>query len=104
MGHNQFLELTILILIGEFSGSPTHLLVYHVHNNKDVFYRECPDGVRAITVGKPLQDDVPLVLVGGGSAIHAYDQTGTEVFWTAVGDRVTGLILVDYNNDGSNEV
>lgn len=87
-----------------FSGSPTHLLVYHVHDNKDIFYRECADGVRAITVGRPLQSNIPLVITGGSSAVHAFDHTGAEVFWTAVGDRITGLAVVDYNRDGFNEV
>lgn len=33
------------------TGTPTHVLAYHVHDNKDVFYIECQDGVKAITSG-----------------------------------------------------
>lgn len=45
-----------------------------------------------------------LVFVGGNSSVHGYDHNGCEMFWTAVGDVVTALILLDYNKDGMKEV
>lgn len=45
-----------------------------------------------------------LVFVGGNSSVHGYDHNGCEMFWTAVGDVVTALILLDYNKDGLKEV
>ena len=45
-----------------------------------------------------------ILMVGGNSSVHGYDHQGNEIFWTAVGDVVTSLILMDYNKDGSNEV
>lgn len=87
-----------------FTGTPTHVLAYHVHDNKDVFYIECQDGVKAITVGCFRDYKQPLVFVGGNSSVHGYDHNGKEMFWTAVGDVVTALILLDYNKDGLKEV
>lgn len=42
--------------------------------------------------------------MGGNSSIHGYNHTGEEVFWLAIGDIVTSIILMDYNNDGQNEL
>ncbi|EFA06343.1 Bardet-Biedl syndrome 2 protein homolog [Tribolium castaneum] len=85
-------------------GSETHILVYHVHDNKDVFYKECHDGVKAITLGGFRDGKMPIVMVGGNSSVHGFDHQGNEVFWTAVGDVVTSLILMDFDKDGSNEL
>lgn len=85
-------------------GTETHILAYHVHDNKDVFYQECPDGVKAITIGSFKEGKGQIVMVGGNSSVHGFDYQGNEVFWTAVGDVVTSLILMDYNKDGMNEV
>lgn len=87
-----------------FLGTATHILVYHVHDNKDIFYTECQDGVKAITVGYFRDRKAPIIFVGGNSSVHGYDHTGNEVFWTAVGDAVTSMILLDYNKDGLKEV
>lgn len=78
--------------------------MYHVHDNKDIFYKECVDGVKSITVGMFHDNKTGLIMVGGNSSVHAYDHKGEEVFWTAVGDAVTSMILMDYNKDGLNEV
>lgn len=80
------------------------MLAYHVHDNKDVFYIECQDGVKAITCGYFKDNTFPLVFVGGNSSVHGYDHNGKEMFWTVVGDVVTALILLDYNKDGMKEV
>ncbi|KAJ3649377.1 hypothetical protein Zmor_021125 [Zophobas morio] len=85
-------------------GTETHILAYHVHDNKDVFYTECPDGVKAITMGTFKDSKNQILMVGGNSSVHGYDHQGNEIFWTAVGDVVTSLILMDYNKDGSNEL
>lgn len=86
------------------SGTPTHVLAYHVHDNRDIFYKECQDGVKAVTLGNFSEFKTPLVLVGGNSSVHGFDHTGNEVFWTAVGDVVTCLTLLDFTKNGSNEV
>nr|XP_023024753.1 Bardet-Biedl syndrome 2 protein homolog [Leptinotarsa decemlineata] len=43
-------------------------------------------------------------MVGGNSSVHGYDHLGNEMFWTAIGDIVTSLTLMDYNKDSSNEL
>ncbi|XP_017768164.1 PREDICTED: Bardet-Biedl syndrome 2 protein-like [Nicrophorus vespilloides] len=85
-------------------GTPTHILAYHVHDNRDIFYKECPDGVRALTVGLFHDSKSPMVLSGGNSTVHGYDAVGNELFWLAIGDAVTSLILHDYNKDQTNEL
>ncbi|CAG9855973.1 unnamed protein product [Phyllotreta striolata] len=84
-------------------GTSSHVLAYQVHDNKDVFYRECADGVKSIAVGS-FKDLKTVVMVGGNSSVHGYDHEGNEIFWTAVGDIVTSIIFMDYNKDGLNEL
>lgn len=85
-------------------GTETHILAYHVHDNKDIFYKECPDGAKSIAVGFFRDVKNPILMVGGNSSVHGYDHEGNEIFWSAVGDVVTSIIMMDYNKDGSNEV
>ncbi|KAG5882214.1 hypothetical protein JTB14_024725 [Gonioctena quinquepunctata] len=84
-------------------GTSSHILVYHVHDNKDIFYKECPDGVKSIVFGT-FKESKSIVMVGGNSSVHGYDHSGNEVFWTAIGDIVASLVLMDYNKDNSNEL
>lgn len=79
-------------------------MAYHVHDNKDIFYKECPDGVKSTTVGLFQGSKSPIIMVGGNSSVHGYDYLGNEIFWTAIGDTITSIILMDYKTDGSNEV
>ncbi|KAL1501189.1 hypothetical protein ABEB36_006566 [Hypothenemus hampei] len=67
-------------------GTATNILVYDVHDNRDLFFKECEDGVRCVTVGNG-----QMILVGGNSSVHGYDHLGNDVFWIAVGDCVTSL-------------
>ncbi|KAK9872406.1 hypothetical protein WA026_017865 [Henosepilachna vigintioctopunctata] len=85
-------------------GTSSHILAYHVHDNRDVFYKECPDGVKAVTIGNFGDVKFPLLLVGGNSAIHGYNHEGNEIFWTAIGDSITSMILMDYNKDSLDEL
>lgn len=98
----QFLpddEKDVLII-----GTETNVLAYHVHDNKDVFFKECPDGVKSLALGSFRDHKTQILMVGGNSSVHGYNHKGEEVFWTAVGDVVTSIILMDYNKDGMNEV
>lgn len=85
-------------------GTATHILAYHVHDNKDIFYKECVDGVKAIKLGYVGDTSKPMLFVGGNSAVHGYNHEGAEIFWTAIGDIVSSLMLFDYNKDGLNEL
>ncbi|KAK4885882.1 hypothetical protein RN001_002153 [Aquatica leii] len=85
-------------------GTPTHILAYHVHDNRDIFYRECQDGVKAITLGYFGEIKTPILFIGGNSSVHGLNNSGDEVFWTAVGDVVTSLALLDFYRNGLNEL
>lgn len=63
-----------------------------------------PDGVNAITVGNLGSLGTPLALVGGNCSIQGFDWQGNDPFWTVTGDNVRSLTLVDFDNDGLNEV
>ncbi|XP_022913757.2 BBSome complex member BBS2-like [Onthophagus taurus] len=85
-------------------GTQMHILVYHVHDNKDIFYKECVDGVKAVTLGTLRDAKTNLILIGGNSTVKGLNHEGEEIFWTAIGDVITSLVLMDYNKDGINEL
>ena len=86
-------------------GTPTNLLAYDVDQNADLFYKDIPDGVNAIAVGHlGSTRENPLAIVGGNCSIQGFDHEGNDPFWTVTGDNVTSLSIMDYNNDGKNEL
>ena len=46
----------------------------------------------------------PLAVVGGNCSLQGFDHDGNDPFWTVTGDNVTALMMMDYNQDGKNEV
>ncbi|CAB4058065.1 BBS2 [Lepeophtheirus salmonis] len=86
-------------------GTPTNLLAFDVHDNKDVFYKDIEDGVNTMTIGK-LGDDSSstLVIIGGNCSIQGFDAYGNDPFWTVTGDNVSSMMLIDHNSDGKNEL
>ena len=79
-----------------FVGSPSNLLCYDVHNNKDIFFADVPDGVEDIAFGRLAADSArraqePLVYVGGNCSIQGFDSKGEEQFWTVTGGKVCSL-------------
>ncbi|XP_050293438.1 Bardet-Biedl syndrome 2 protein-like [Anthonomus grandis grandis] len=80
-------------------GTATNLLIYHVHDNKDIFYMELEDGVRSATVGTLKNLKTPIVLIGGNSSIKGFNHMGEEIFWIAIGDVVTSIIIMDCENN-----
>ncbi|KAF4525124.1 hypothetical protein B566_EDAN005066, partial [Ephemera danica] len=85
-------------------GSPTTLLAYDVTNNMDFFFKEIPDGVRVITIGKLGQLQQPLAIIGGNCSLQGFDYQGNDPFWTVTGDNVCSLALIDFDLDGENEL
>uniref|UniRef100_H2YY40 Bardet-Biedl syndrome 2 protein homolog n=1 Tax=Ciona savignyi TaxID=51511 RepID=H2YY40_CIOSA len=105
-------------------GTQTNLLAYDVHDNKDLFYKEVGKmwsvdfcfclqvatclqfcyGVNNIVMGKISSVDVPLVIAGGNCTLQGFDHEGEDRFWTVTGDIVSSLALVDFTNDGHNEL
>ncbi|KAJ8966048.1 hypothetical protein NQ317_018129 [Molorchus minor] len=85
-------------------GINTHILVYNVHDNKDIFYKECQDGAKSLAIGTFNGSELPLVMVGGNSSVHGFDTSGREIFWTAFGEVITSLVLMDFTKSGLNEL
>ncbi|KAF4656304.1 Bardet-Biedl syndrome 2 protein [Perkinsus olseni] len=73
------------------------LSAYDVERNSDVFYRDMPDGVSALSIADALpgssavEGGGSVVLAGGDCNIRGFDRGGGEVFWTITGDRVMAL-------------
>eukprot|EP01006_Ploeotia_vitrea_P021632 TRINITY_DN54054_c0_g1_i1.p1 TRINITY_DN54054_c0_g1~~TRINITY_DN54054_c0_g1_i1.p1 ORF type:complete len:720 (-),score=84.74 TRINITY_DN54054_c0_g1_i1:1591-3750(-) len=85
-------------------GTQTNLLAYAVEENKDIFYREVPDGINSMSFGKVGSIENNLAIVGGNCSIQGFDSEGNEEFWTVTGDNVTALALIDIDEDGQNEL
>lgn len=80
------------------------LPAYDVQENADIFFKDTPNGVSHIVVGKFGKNTEPLAIIGGNGSVHGFDHQGNEVFWNVVGDDVKSMILMDYDKDGTNEV
>ncbi|RUS70724.1 hypothetical protein EGW08_021515 [Elysia chlorotica] len=65
---------------------------------------QCPDGANALTIGKLGSIESPLAIVGGNCSIQGYNKDGEDSFWTVTGDTVQSLCLLDFNNNGQNEL
>ncbi|KAK3597584.1 hypothetical protein CHS0354_030126 [Potamilus streckersoni] len=85
-------------------GTPTNLLVYDIDKNTDLFYKDTPDGTNAIAIGKLGTIEQPIAIVGGNCSLQGFDQDGNERLWTVTGDNVCSLALVDFNNNGQNQL
>lgn len=85
-------------------GTDTNLVAYDVIQNRDLFYRETPDGANAITIGKLGAFQDPLAIIGGNCSIQGFDAKGDDQFWTVTGDNVCSLALVDFDKDGQKEL
>ncbi|KAG5189518.1 ciliary BBSome complex subunit 2 [Tribonema minus] len=87
-----------------FVCSETNLLAYAVEQNKDLFYKEVPDGASVIAIGTLPGAGQPLAVVGGNCSLQGFDEDGEERFWTVTGDHVTAMTFVDANGDGAAEL
>ncbi|XP_076471664.1 BBSome complex member BBS2-like [Babylonia areolata] len=85
-------------------GTATNLMAYDVDNNRDMFYKDTPDGANAVVVGRLGTIESPIAVVGGNCSIQGYDLKGEEAYWTVTGDNVCSLELVDFNGSGQNEL
>jgi len=85
-------------------GAQTTLLAYDVRENCDLFFKDAPDGVNAIVVGRFADIETPLALVGGNCSIQGFDAAGGEAFWTVTGDNVTAMTFCDVDEDGQLEL
>lgn len=60
----------------------TTILAYDVHENRDLFFKDTPDGANQIVVGKLGGQAYPMAFVGGNCSIQGFDKEGNEAFWT----------------------
>ncbi|XP_027838207.2 Bardet-Biedl syndrome 2 protein homolog isoform X2 [Aphis gossypii] len=85
-------------------GTVGSILAYNVDLNSDLFFKEIPDGVTAIAIGKLNFMKDPAIIIGGNCSIQAFDCKGNEILWTVTGDNVRSIIVMDIDLDGSNEL
>jgi Bardet-Biedl syndrome 2 protein len=85
-------------------GTPNFLQAYDIQQNRDIFFKDVPDGVSCIVVGKTGSATTPLAIVGGSCSVQGFDSSGQEVFWSVTGGNVTALALADIDEDGRNEL
>jgi Bardet-Biedl syndrome 2 protein len=85
-------------------GTPTCLHCFDVKQNKDLFYKDVPDGVQCIAVGSYGSQQSMVAVVGGAGSLAAFDSSGGELLWKAINGNVTALALADIDEDGSNEL
>ena len=85
-------------------GAQTTLLAYDVRENCDLFFKDVPDGVNTLLVGRFGSLDIPLALVGGNCSIQGFDHEGGESFWTVTGDNVSAMAFCDVDGDGELEL
>jgi Bardet-Biedl syndrome 2 protein len=96
------------LAIGDYDvvliGTESRLVAYDVYNNKTLFHRETPDGVRSVEVGLLDEYNFPIIVFGCGTTIWGIDQQGRDLFWTALGDEVNAIAICDVDGDGINEL
>uniref|UniRef100_A0A7S0L2Q7 Bardet-Biedl syndrome 2 protein homolog n=1 Tax=Coccolithus braarudii TaxID=221442 RepID=A0A7S0L2Q7_9EUKA len=85
-------------------GAQTTLLAYDVLENRDLFFKDAPDGVNTVVVGVIGDLLEPLALVGGNCSIQGFDHEGNEAFWTVTGDNVSAMTFCDVDEDGQLEL
>ncbi|KAL4225721.1 Bardet-Biedl syndrome 2 protein [Mactra antiquata] len=85
-------------------GTLTNLMVYDIEKNADLFYKDTPDGSNAVVIGKLGNISPTMAIIGGNCSIQGFDLEGEENFWTVTGDNVCSLALLDFTNNGQNEL
>jgi Bardet-Biedl syndrome 2 protein len=85
-------------------GTPNFLQAYDIQQNRDLLFKDVPDGVSCIVVGKTGSAASPLAIVGGSCSVQGFDSSGQEAFWSVTGGNVTALALADIDEDGQNEL
>lgn len=93
-------------------GAATSLLAYDVDQNRQYFYKDVEDGVRAVVSGEvdiagggggggdAAGPPPVLVLVGGNCSIYGFDSHGAERLWTVTGDQVTAMMMLPWGTPG----
>ncbi|KRY30501.1 Bardet-Biedl syndrome 2 -like protein [Trichinella spiralis] len=85
-------------------GTATHILVYDVKNNCDLFYKEVSGGLESILIGRFGDFEEELIVCGGSCALQGFNWQGKEIFWSVTGDTVRSLCFCDFDSDGKLEL
>ncbi|KRY21814.1 Bardet-Biedl syndrome 2 -like protein [Trichinella patagoniensis] len=85
-------------------GTTTHILVYDVKNNCDLFYKEVSGGLESILIGRFGDFEEELIVCGGSCALQGFSWQGKEIFWSVTGDTVRSLCFCDFDSDGKLEL
>lgn len=83
---------------------PHHYLSEHHTQCKLCCVLQIPDGASVVTIGKLGSLSNPLAITGGNCSLQGFDYEGNDPFWTVTGDNVCSLALLDFDQDGENEV
>jgi hypothetical protein len=68
------------------------------------FMVQVSDGASVVVIGKLGSMPSPLAIIGGNCSLQGFDYEGNDPFWTVTGDNVCSLALLDFDQDGENEV
>lgn len=72
--------------------------------NKDLFYKEIPDGVTSVKCGFIGAKDTPLAFVGSNCSIQGFDLEGDEKYWNMTSDNVMSICFCDIDEDEEYEL
>ncbi|MEW5314625.1 MAG: hypothetical protein WDW38_006104 [Sanguina aurantia] len=84
-------------------GTHSNLQCYDVDQNKDMFFKDIPDGVNSALVGA-FGMYGPMAIVGGNCSIQGFGPDGSEDYWTVTGDNVSAMAFCDVDQDGRAEL
>ena len=85
-------------------GTPNNLLAYDVEDNRDLFYRDVPDGVTSCLIGKIGGASTNLALIGGNCSVQGFDAKGSESYWTVTSDVVTAMTFSNFTSSPGKEL
>lgn len=68
------------------------------------FCKKLRDGAHCLTFGKLGWIPGQIIVAGGNASITGINRYGEEIFWTVASDKVTSLLIFDFDGDGENEV
>ena len=74
-------------------GLHTDILAYDVERNREIFFKDVPDGANVVAKQRSF------LVVGGNCTVQGLDGKGEEMFWTVTGDNVSAL-AVDPKKEG----
>jgi len=74
-------------------GLHTDLLAYDVERNREIFFKDVPDGANVVACKRNSKNKSAFLVVGGNCTVQGLDGNGEEMFWTVTGDNVSALTL-----------